>query len=233
MRLWLLPAMLAAASPLAAQVAPVPGPEDPRLQTLTQREGERARLVAFPEGTLTLIMAPGDRIERVMLSDSSAFSVTITGHNDSLAIAPLRAGATAAMTVETAGGRREYDLATGSGLAAAYVVRLVDSAPAHVGDFRQDLQPDLATMPGSYRLRGSRSLRPQRIADDGYKTYIDWPPEQALPAVLGIGPTGEEEIVAGYMRDGLFTIDRVYSELVFRIDREKTTARREIEGGRR
>ena len=220
--------LLGAATPLQAQVSPVPGPEDPRLQTLVHREGERVRLVAFPDGTLTLILAPGDQIERVTISDSSAYRIAITGQNDSLSIAPLWPGARATLAVETRmGGRNEYDLETGSGLAAAYVVRVLGSADDFGDDLRQDLLPDLATMPGTYRLKGDRSLRPQRIADDGAKTYIEWAPEQSLPAVLGIGPSGEEEVVAGFMRDGLFTIDRVYSELVFRIDREKTTATRE------
>jgi type IV secretion system protein VirB9 len=224
--------LIAAASPLHAQISPVPGTEDPRLQTLIHEEGRRVRLVAFPESSLTLIIAPGDRIERVELSDSSAFQVVVTGDSDSLGITPLRPEATATMAVETRMGRHEYDLETGRGLAAAYIVRVLGSADEFEEDFRQELQPDLAAMTGRYRLKGDRSLQPRRIADDGYKTYIEWGPEQSLPAVLGIGPTGEEEVVAGHMRGGLFTIDRVYSELVFRIDREKTTAVREREGAR-
>ena len=233
MRVWPVLLLLCTATPLPAQVSPALGVDDPRLQTLVPQEGQRARLVAFPEGTLTLIMAPGERIERVVISDSSAFRVAITGHNDSLSIAPLRPGAQATMAVETGSGRQEYDLETGSGLAAAYVVRIVAPDAALEEDFRQDLRPDLATMNGRYRLKGDRALRPQRIADDGVKTYIEWDAAQSLPAVLGIGPTGEEEVVAGHMRDGLFTIDRVYSELVFRIDRAKTTAVRDIAGERR
>jgi len=44
--------------------------------------------------------------------------------------------------------------------------------------------------------------------------------------VFGIGYNGEEEVVDGYMRDGVFTIDRVYGELVFRIDKKRARARR-------
>ena len=64
------------------------------------------------------------------------------------------------------------------------------------------------------------------MTDDGLKTRITYAPGQALPAVFAIGPSGEEEVVNGYMRDDIFVIDRVYGELVFRIDREKATARR-------
>jgi type IV secretion system protein VirB9 len=93
-------------------------------------------------------------------------------------------------------------------------------------------RPDFSTMAGHYRLDGDRTLRPYEIADDGAKTYIEWGREQSIPAVLGVGPTGEEEVVAGFMRDDIFTIDRVYSELVFRIDKHKTVATRETEGRR-
>jgi type IV secretion system protein VirB9 len=219
--------VLCTALPLAAQSSPMPGPDDPRIQSLDQEYGERARLVVFPQGSLTLILSTGEQVERIVLSDQTAFRVTVTGHNDSVFITPARPDALATMSVETATGRLDYDLETGSGLAAAFVVRLVDTRETFAEDFRQDLQPDLATMSGRYSVKGDRSLRPQQIADDGYKTYIEWGPEQSLPAVLGIGPTGEEEIVAGYMRDGLFTIDRVYGELVFRIDKDKTTAQRQ------
>ncbi len=41
-----------------------------------------------------------------------------------------------------------------------------------------------------------------------------------------INAFGGEEIVDGYMRDGVFTIDRVYTRLVFRIDRKVAEADR-------
>jgi type IV secretion system protein VirB9 len=46
--------------------------------------------------------------------------------------------------------------------------------------------------------------------------------------VFAIGPTGDEQVVDGYMRDGLFVIDRVHEELVFRIDKAMATARRSV-----
>ena len=80
-----------------------------------------------------------------------------------------------------------------------------------------------------YRLRGDREVQPQDITDDGIRTRIIFAPEQSLPAIFAIGPTGDEQVVDGYMRDGIFVIDRVWEELVFRIDKEKATARRNRE----
>ena len=77
-----------------------------------------------------------------------------------------------------------------------------------------------------YRVTGEKALRPESIRDDGVHTYLIWHPDQALPAVFAINASGDEEIVDGYMRDGVFTIDRVYAKLVFRIDRKTAKAER-------
>lgn len=93
-----------------------------------------------------------------------------------------------------------------------------------------------AAMPtdgGTYRQSGDRSVRPRSIGDDGAKTYIIWDEDQAMPAVFAIGPSGKEEMVEGYMRGGIFTIDRVYDRLVFRIDGDAAKARRDIARGRK
>jgi type IV secretion system protein VirB9 len=224
--------LLLTSVPLSAETTPLPGADDPRLQTLVEQPGEPARLVAFPDASLTLIMRKGERVERVRLSDSSAFRVTLTGDNDSVSITPLSPGAVATMEVDTGSGSHVFSLETGRGLAAAYVVRVVDSSAVTEQETLQNSPPDLAAMSGRYRVTGDRALRPTQIADDGAKTYIAWGSEQSLPAVLGIGPTGQEEVVAGHMRAGFFTIDRVYPQLVFRIDKQKTVATREIPGGR-
>lgn len=78
--------------------------------------------------------------------------------------------------------------------------------------------------PASYKLSGERSLRPARIGDDGIHMYIEWSEEQALPAVFALNALGEEEMVDGYMRQGVFTIDRVHDRLVFRIGKKHAKA---------
>ncbi len=85
--------------------------------------------------------------------------------------------------------------------------------------------PDPA-MAGRYKLSGTPELRPVRIADDGTHTYVVWSPEQALPAVFAINAVGAEEMVDGYMRNDVFTIDRVHKQLVFRIDKKLARAER-------
>jgi type IV secretion system protein VirB9 len=211
-----------ASAPAAAQVAPTPGFDDPRLQTVAYDPARPTRLVAFPGSNLTVILLPGDRIAQTVLSDPSAFDVKVTEAQDSLNIVPLRADAAATLLIDTPLRRYEFDLDTGDGLAAAYVVRFVDPSrmapPAPV--------PAAQALTGEYRLTGEQALLPSRIGDDGERTYIEWGKYQSLPAVFGIGTTGQEEVVDGYMRDGVFTIDRVYGELVFRVDKKRARAQR-------
>jgi type IV secretion system protein VirB9 len=78
----------------------------------------------------------------------------------------------------------------------------------------------------TYRLSGDRALRPIRIGDDGVHTYIEWAEDQPMPAVFAIDARGQEEMVDGYVRGSLYTIDRVNARLVFRIDKTRAEARR-------
>ena len=77
----------------------------------------------------------------------------------------------------------------------------------------------------NYRLSGDKALRPSRITDDGTHMYLEWAAEQDLPAVFSVTTLGEG-MVEGYMRGGVFIIDRVYSQLVFRIDKKWAKAQR-------
>jgi type IV secretion system protein VirB9 len=209
----------------AAQQSPTPSFDDPRLQTVAYDPARPVRLVAYANSTLTVMLLPGDRIENVTLSDPAAFEVKVANPGDGLNIAPLQPAGTATLLVDTSVRRYEFHLATGDGLAAAYLVRFVDPR----GPARPVVAAAQPAVTGTYRLSGERTLMPSRIGDDGQRTYLEWGEYQSLPAVFGIGANGEEEVVDGYMREGVFTIDRVYGELVFRIDKKRAKARRNRE----
>jgi type IV secretion system protein VirB9 len=69
---------------------------------------------------------------------------------------------------------------------------------------------------GRYKLTGSKSLRPSGIADDGQRTFIEWPERADIPAVFGLDQAGHEILVNGMMRDDRLVIDSVGSTLIFR-----------------
>lgn len=228
----LLAAVLCAAlaAPTAAQRIPQLDPANPRLQTIDWQEGETTLLTALPQTGLTVILEPAERIARVVLSDDRSFDIRVSPEQNSFLVLPQESALPATLVVET--DRRSYDFAlrTGSGLTAAYLVRF-DYTPAAPP---QAVAPEEQTGERwTYRLRGDRSVRPADIYDDGRQTFITYGPEQALAAVFAIGPSDDEEVVNGYMRDGIFVIDRVHEELVFRIDKEKATARRQSQAEER
>lgn len=228
-----LPALLIIASPTMSLAQSIPNPslDDPRLQTLVYDPARPARLVAFPDANLTIILLQGDQIEQVSTSDRDAFEVKITDAHDSLNIMPLRPDASATLIVNTKERRYEFDVGTRGGL-AAYLVRLVSNNAPPAMRMPMPMPPNMPTLPRPiaattlYKLSGERSLIPTTMSDDGQRTYIQWSEAQSIPAVFGIGSNGKEEVVDGYMRDGKFTIDRVYSQLVFRIDKMLAKARR-------
>jgi type IV secretion system protein VirB9 len=218
-------ALLGMGAPLMAEVFPTPGPETPRIQTADWHPGEPLVLTALPQTTLTVMLEPGERIQRATLSGSQAWQVAVSAETDSFQVTPGAGAVPASLSVET--DRRAYSfvLETGDGLQAAYLVRLQFGAVQPTNQQQvTGSSESLGNLDWTYRLRGDRSVRPASIRDNGTKTVIEYAPGQALPAVFAIGPTGEEEVVDGYMRDGLFIIDRVHQELVFRIDKAKATA---------
>ena len=205
---------------------PPPFLGDSRVRTIAWEQDRVVPLVIEPGSSLTVILSASERIANVTIGDAGAFQVTVAGAGDSLFIKPLSSFARTNLTVITDARRYLFTLDSSGGPGSSYVVQL--SYPAAPGAREQD--PTYVLAEGSWKVSGDRRLRPIIIRDDGVKTYIEWAPEQMLPAVFAINSTGDEEVVDGYMRDGAFVIDRIHPKLVFRIDRNRATARRrEIE----
>ena len=122
----------------------------------------------------------------------------------------------------------------GAALALPAVAQSAGGELAANGAARAAIPAPVQVVPSSpavsviYKLSGEKSLRPVQVGDDGVHMYIQWGAEQELPAVFSINPQGGEEMVDGFMREGVFTIDRVYPVLVFRIDKKSAKAVRTI-----
>ncbi|MEP0390739.1 MAG: TrbG/VirB9 family P-type conjugative transfer protein [Erythrobacter sp.] len=219
----LLISMLAANTAFA-QVLPTPDPNNPRLQSVKWIEGQPVILTALPESTLTVILDPGERIGRATLSGNRAWDISVPPERGSLQITPKAGALPARLSVQTDKRLYQLELEVSEGLMAAFVVEL-EYGPSAVNSGTNTAVP-IGNLTWGYRLRGDREVRPQSIRDNGEKTVITYAPDQALPAVFAKGPTGDEEVVDGYMRGDEFVIDRVHRELIFRINKDKATARR-------
>lgn len=210
----------------AAQVMPTPGQESPRIQTVRWVPEQAIVLTALPATTLTVMLEPGEVIGRATLSGSRTWEIAVSAEANSFQVTPQPGASSASLFVQTDARIYEFLLETNRGLMAAYLVRLeygpIGPSPVPEAEGTNAI----ADLTWGYRLRGDREVRPVSVRDNGEKTVITYTPGQALPAVFAKGPTGDEEVIDGYMRGEVFVIDRVHQELVFRIDREKATARR-------
>lgn len=224
----------ALSGPALAQIVPEPSLDNPRIQSARWQAGQEIFLTALPASGLTIILEPGEQISRVELDDGNAIVATVSAENDSLLLLPKRAGELGQIRVQSDRRFYSFSLRTGSDLMAAYVVQMDFSPPRTPLDIVAPME-SVSNELWRYRLRGDDEVRPSAISDDGRRTTIEFARDQALPAVFGIGPSGKEQVVNGHMRGGQFVIDRVWQRLVFRIDKEKATARRnrtpKTEGG--
>jgi len=224
MRFVFFAALLSMCVTLNAQVYPSPDLDAPRIQTVKWRAGDSIVLTAIPETVLTVMLEPGERIERAEISGSEAWDVSISGESDSFQVKSKKGATTAALAIKTDTRAYSFFLETGIGLMAAYVVRLIHEKEGQQQNSSPSLLP--TNLSWGYKVRGDKAVRPLSIRDNGIKTVIEYAEGQSLPAVFAIGASGKEEVVDGYMREDRFIIDRVHKKLVFRVDRKKATAKR-------
>ncbi len=203
-------------APVAAQSGP-----DGRIARLEAGVGARLRLPTFDDTPQAILFARGERIQSVAVSDPAAYVFGLSGTGDSMTLKPAGPSTLATMRVDTDRASYDFDLIPASAAETPQVVQIVAAAPLAPAP-----QPARPTERGEYAQSGDPLLRPSLISDDGNKTYLQWLEDQSMPAVFGIGPSGNEEMVEGYMRGGTFTIDRVYDQLIFRIDNKKASAKR-------
>lgn len=220
---WALAASLAAPAAMAA--------EDPRFLTLDYTAGGLFHVATSPETTQTVLFAPGERVQSVIVSDPGAYLISVTGTADGITLKANGPSALAMVNVQTSQRSYQLELVADRAGRVPALVRFSYERAANPAMPRGQAAAQVAGF--DWRLSGDKAVRPSRVRDDGAKTYIEWDERQALPAVFALGSTGREEIVEAYMRGGVVTIDRVYPSLVFRIDKVSAKARRIQEKKRR
>lgn len=213
-------------SSLCAQLMPQPSDETPQIQAVSFAAGAAVLLTMLPSTPITVLLEPGQSISTVSPGEGDDFKIRVSADRSSFMILPAPEAKAGTLEVTTQDRGYNFELRVEASHAAAVVVRFSNEPDIDSTFGPRPTQEPVSLGTWHYRMRGDREVRPAGLSDDGYRTRITYAPGQALPAVFAIGPTGEEEVINGYMRDDVFVIDRVYSELVFRIDKEKATARR-------
>ncbi|MBL0915366.1 MAG: TrbG/VirB9 family P-type conjugative transfer protein [Sphingopyxis sp.] len=222
-RTFLLLLALAAAG-ASAQVRPQPSGGDPRMQVVDYRRDQVVEVGGAPGFQVLIALAPDERIQNVALGDSGAWQAVATQGGNMLFVRPTQDGVSTNMTVITSARFYAFDLVPIAYGSPPYEVRF--NYPAESG-----AAAELGTMGepvGSYKLSGTSALWPTAIHDDGAKTYIDWPTDTPLPAAFIIDDYGRERLANGNMRVGLYVIDSVHRQLLFRIDNKTARAKRYV-----
>lgn len=212
--------------PLAGHAA-----DDPRFQMIPYALGGLFHVQTTSDASQTVLFAPGERVTSVIVSDPSAYLIGVTASGDGITLKANGPSALAVVSVQTSQRAYQLELVPSRGATAPSVVQF-----SYVPASRQAVVPPSNARQVSgfgWRTSGSKALRPSAVRDDGSRTYIEWDRGQAQPAVFAIGASGQEEIVEAYVRGGIVTIDRVYPELVFRIDKTSAKATRTQEKPRR
>jgi type IV secretion system protein VirB9 len=202
---------------------------DDRYRTIDYSADSILQIPTAGTTTQVVLFDRGERIQSIILSDPGAYLVTVAATGDSLSLKQNGRSGPTMMSVRT--DARSYELELLAGTESVPQVIRFRYTPSPTPPPSAPVSHSAPTEV-SYRLKGSKAVRPVSLRDDGSKTYIAWRDDQPMPAIFALGPSGKEEMVNGYVRAGIFTIDRVYDVLVFRIDREAATARRIVGGTR-
>ena len=215
------------AVPALADVDPVPSAEDARIAIVHYQADQPVRLNVASGGGLTILLPPAEHIQSVVLTDPEAWHVDVSGGRDSLSLREMNQSLTGSTVMTVRSDMRSYDfsLSAGGSAGGPYLIRI---ETAQAGRPPAVWTPPVISEPGTYRLSGNKALIPATLRDDGAKMYMTWGASQTIPAVFAVDDLGQEQMVNGYMREGAFTIDRVYDHLLFRIDKAQASADRTL-----
>jgi type IV secretion system protein VirB9 len=226
----LLALLIAGASPGLAQVHPVFGDGDPRLQSVDFDAGQVVQLRGSPGYQLMVELSPDEQVRSVALGDTGAWQVSVNKDGNRLFLKPARAGTTTNMTVVTSVRTYNFDLFALAAPATdmPYAVQFHFPAPkAAAGDSEYVDVSAAARRFSKYRISGDPELRPASVSDDGKRTYIAWPKSAPIPAIYAVDRSGHEVLVNGVMgTDDVYVVDGAPQLLAFRIDRAVARAER-------
>lgn len=206
---------------LALAQAEAPGEvTDPRIQLVTY-DANRVVPLSVNLGYAAVVeLGSDERVESVVVGNSSDWQVTASKRGDHIVVKPLSGAATTDMVVITGNRRYVFQLQLGGADGEApYVVRFdyPDRQPV-------PLTPETAT--GTFRFSGAKRLYPIAMRDDGVRTTISWARDAPLPAIFAVDKDDRERIVNGRMDGSDFVVESIAPRFNFRLGRARATAKR-------
>ncbi len=229
----------AAIAPLLLLAAPTLA--DPRLVNRPYNSDEVVRVEGRVNVQTTIRFGEKERIENVAIGDSSKWQVTPNRRANLLFIKPLATNAATNMTVVTDKRTYLFDLVASNGhRSPLYVLSFAyppepeaqDEAGLAQGDTpAPGPRPNAAEIAAAtdpyavldptefnfaWSFKGNRALLPERVFDDGEATFLAWPLDTAMPAILVRDDEGTEGPVNFAVRGDVIVIDGVPREIILR-----------------
>ncbi len=226
---------------LSAALAAAPAAADPRLVDRLYDPGEVVRVEGRVNVQTTIKFGEKERIENVAIGDSSKWQVTPNRRANLLFIKPLAATASTNMTVVTNKRTYLFDLVASNNhrsplyvLSFDYPVELevpdeaeLAAAQANPAGPRPNALEtaaandayavlDPADLNFAWTREGNRQLLPDRVFDDGEATFLAWPLDTPLPAILIRDDEGTEGPVNFAVRGDVIVVDGVPREIILR-----------------
>jgi type IV secretion system protein VirB9 len=225
-RLLLLAALLAA--PALAPAAA----KDPRIATRAYDPGQIVTVHGRPGIQSTIAFGDNEHIDNIAVGDSANWQVTPNKHASLVFVKPMQATARSNMTVVT--DRRTYlfDLIASPGAPPVYMLRFSNPPaplappkpvvaeappPAPAPQVAEKApEPKPADLNFAWAPAGAKQLLPSRTFDDGKSTWLAWPRDSAMPAILAREPNGDEGPVNYRVEGDYVVVDGVPAQLVLR-----------------
>lgn len=216
------------ALPVGAQVQPVTGGGDPRLQQVDYDARSVVQLRGSPGYQLMVEFSPDEQVQNVAVGDSGAWQVSVNREGDRLFLKPSQAGVATNMTVVTSVRVYNFDLNSVGEPSPdmPYTVQFRYPTQKAAADNSGYIDVSAAARRMShYKVSGDRQVQPSSITNDGQHTYISWPKSAAIPAVYAPDRSGHDVLVNGMMgTDDVYVVDGAPQMLTFRIDKSVARA---------
>jgi type IV secretion system protein VirB9 len=216
--------------PFAALIAAPALAKDPRIATRLFAAGDIVVISGRPDIQSTIEFGEDERIENIAVGDSATWQVTPNKRASLVFVKPMKAPARTNMTVVTDQRTYLFDLVTTPGRAPLYELRFTyppRSKPAPVAPPvvaaaitpPQPPEPPKATpadLDFNWAGAGAKQLLPDRTFDDGSSTWLAWPKDVTMPAILVREPNGVEGPVNYTVKGAYVVIDGVPPQIVLR-----------------
>lgn len=209
--------------------------EDPRLVERLYDPAQVVRIEGKPRVQATIMFGEDEMIENVAIGDSQAWQVTPNKRANLLFVKPLAPTATTNMTVVTSKRTYLFDLVASPRGRPVYVLSF--TYPDDPADAESDAAlaarqaasseemaaatdpfavVDPAALNFAWTMTGDVALHPARAYDDGRATFLAWPADRAVPAILVRNPDGVEGPVNYTVRGEAIVVEGVPREIVLR-----------------